>query len=415
MSIATGGLYVHLPWCVRKCPYCDFNSYEARGELAEQAYVDALLRDLDYALERAGPLVIESIFIGGGTPSLFGGAAIGALLDGIAGRARLAPGLEVTLEANPGASEAARLRDYVLAGVNRISLGIQSFNDDRLRAIGRIHDSAAGLRAVERARAAGVANLNLDLMFGLPGDEPGDGLLDLEQAIALAPEHISWYQLTIEEGTAFARKPPALPEHDQICDDYDAGLARLAAAGYAQYEVSAYARAGRQSRHNLNYWRFGDYLGIGAGAHGKQRVADGIVRSVRVRHPDSYLKAARDGRPVASETAVRGIALATEFMLNALRLRDGFSLAEFVQRTGLPADSIGPPLEAARARGWLVQDADTVRPTAQGYRFLNELLLLFMDLPEPIIEVAASRESIIPAGARQRRHPVTARGAGVDP
>ncbi len=383
MSAATSGLYVHLPWCIRKCPYCDFNSFEARGELAESAYVQALQFDLAYALERSGDVEITSVFIGGGTPSLFSGAAIGALLDDIRSRARCASDIEITLEANPGASEAARLHDYVVAGVNRISLGIQSFNNERLQALGRIHDSAAALRAVTSARAAGVTNLNLDLMFGLPGDLPGDSLHDLEQAIALEPEHISWYQLTLEEGTAFARKPPTLPDHDQICDDYEAGLLVLSAATYVQYEVSAHARSGRQSRHNLNYWRFGDYIGIGAGAHGMRRTDHGVLRSVRVRHPESYMKAARAGRPVATESTVTGSELASEFMLNALRLRDGFSLRDFVDRTGLSADCIAEPLQTARERGWLEATIDFIRPTALGYRFLNELLLLFMELPEP--------------------------------
>lgn len=381
-DVTAVGLYVHLPWCVRKCPYCDFNSHEARGELPEQDYIDALMCDLDYALERTGQVAIASIFIGGGTPSLFSGSAIAALLDGVRARTHLVDDVEITLEANPGASEAARLRDYVVAGVNRISLGIQSFRDERLRALGRIHDSQAALRAIDSARDAGVTNLNLDLMFGLPGDQAGDGLRDLDQAIALAPEHISWYQLTIEQGTVFARKPPQLPDHDQICDDYDAGLVRLAAAGYRQYEISAYARAGRQARHNLNYWRFGDYLGIGAGAHDKRTSANGIVRSVRVRHPDHYLKAARAGRPVASETLSSGIGLATEFMLNALRLRDGFALVEFERLTRLDADSIAEPISAALSRGWLEIANDIMRPTTLGYRFLNDLLLLFVDLPE---------------------------------
>ncbi len=380
------GLYLHLPWCVRKCPYCDFNSFEARGTLAEQAYVTALLADLDAELrERPRPRV-ASVFIGGGTPSLFSAEAIARLLDGCAARTDFTADVEITLEANPGTAEAARLRGYLAAGVNRLSLGIQSFDDAMLARLGRIHGAEEARRAIAMARDAGCANLNLDLMFGLPEARPGDALRDLEQAIAHAPEHLSWYQLTLEEGTAFGRRPPPLPEHDLICDDYDAGLALLAAAGYAQYEISAYAREGRAARHNLNYWHFGDYLGIGAGAHGKHTDAEGRVwRTARIRHPERYMRAALAGDAVDERSQVRGVELATEFMLNALRLVAGFPFALFEQRTGLPRAVIAAPLAEALARGWLLQRADWLQPTSAGYRFLNDLQLLFTGLDESAV------------------------------
>ena len=245
----SANLYVHLPWCVSKCPYCDFNSYERDPVLAEDEYVRALLADLDVELDAWGAIELASVFIGGGTPSLFSGGAIAALLDGLTARCVFEEDIEITLEANPGTVDAERFRAYHAAGVNRLSIGVQSFDDGKLKALGRIHDGAEARRAIDAARDAGFGNLNLDLMFGLPGDRPGDGVIDLEQALAFAPEHISWYQLTIEEGTAFARKPPPLPGHDQICDDYECGVERLAQGGFVQYEISAYARSGREARH----------------------------------------------------------------------------------------------------------------------------------------------------------------------
>ncbi|MCC6710669.1 MAG: radical SAM family heme chaperone HemW [Gammaproteobacteria bacterium] len=377
------GLYVHLPWCVRKCPYCDFNSYEARGTVAEQIYVEALLRDLDDELARRPAPAIGSVFIGGGTPSLFSGAAIARLLDGLRARTRFVDDAEVTLEANPGTAETARFRAYIEAGVNRLSLGIQSFDAGHLQRLGRVHDADEARAAIGKARDAGCHNLNLDLMFGLPEAAPGDALRDLEQAIAAAPEHVSWYQLTLEEGTAFAHQPPPLPEHDAVCDDYDAGLALLRDHGYEQYEISAYARASRASRHNTNYWLFGDYIGIGAGAHGKRTDEQGAVwRSTRIRHPERYQKAARDGRAMESEERVAGMTLATEFMLNALRLAQGFDTRLFVLRTGLPWQALQAPLEAALAHGWLLEEGGRLRPTALGFRFLNDLQLLFTALDE---------------------------------
>jgi putative oxygen-independent coproporphyrinogen III oxidase len=377
----SAGLYVHLPWCTRKCPYCDFNSYQADVAPDEGGYVAALLADLELALAQAGAPTVASIFIGGGTPSLFSAAAIARLLDGIAARCRLAGDLEVTLEANPGSAEAGRFAGYAAAGVNRLSLGIQSFADTRLAALGRVHDGDAARRAIALARRAGFASLNLDLMFGLPHEQPGDSLRDLDEALRFAPEHLSWYQLTLEAGTAFARRPPPLPGHDQICDDYEAGLARLADAGYAHYEISAHARAAHACRHNLNYWQFGDYLGIGAGAHGKRAVPGGIVRSERIRHPARYLAAARAGNALAGESFVGGAVLASEFMLNALRLRAGFALAQFERATGLAARTIAAPLATALARGWLSETGERYAPTALGFRFLNDLQLLFVTAP----------------------------------
>ncbi len=381
MSDSAPGLYIHLPWCERKCPYCDFNSYEVRGAFDEQRYVAALLLDLELETDSSDTATIGSVFIGGGTPSLFSGAAMTSLLDGVRARVTLTADCEVTLEANPGSAEAGRFCDYRAAGVNRLSLGIQSFDDARLRALGRVHDAAEAMAAVASARHAGFGNLNLDLMFGLPGARSGDAVVDLQQAIDCAPAHISWYQLTIEAGTAFAHKPPSLPEHDAICDDYDAGLELLAAAGFEQYEISAHAQPGKASRHNLNYWRFGDYLGIGAGAHGKITRAGTVFRRHKPRHPLSYMKAVESGTGATEQARVEGARLLSEFMLNALRLRDGFSLGELVARTGLAANDarVEKPLSAACARGWLERDGEIVRPSAEGYRFLNDLQLLFID------------------------------------
>ena len=352
--------------------------------LAEDEYVRALLADLDGELDAWGAIELASVFIGGGTPSLFSGGAIAALLDGLTARCVFEEDIEITLEANPGTVDAERFRAYHAAGVNRLSIGVQSFDDGKLKALGRIHDGAEARRAIDAARDAGFGNLNLDLMFGLPGDRPGDGVIDLEQALAFAPEHISWYQLTIEEGTAFARKPPPLPGHDQICDDYECGVERLAQGGFVQYEISAYARSGREARHNLNYWRFGDYLGIGAGAHGKRTDATGIVRTVKIRHPRRYVKEARRGNALESEQAIEGVTLATEFMLNALRLKKGFTLREFETSTRLPVSVVARPLEKAVDRGWLDRTGERVEPTDMGFRFLNDLQILFTDLEEEV-------------------------------
>lgn len=368
-------LYVHLPWCVRKCPYCDFNSHELAGAVPEDAYVAALLRDLDdeLALGEARPL--QSIFIGGGTPSLFSGAAIGRLLDGVRARLPLAIDVEITLEANPGAVDEAHFAQYREAGVNRLSIGVQSLREAQLRALGRIHTPGEVTRAVAAARAAGFENFNLDLMHGLPGDAAGDALADLRAALAFGPTHLSWYQLTLEEGTAFARRPPALPDEDLTAVDVEAGMAALAVAGFQRYEISAYSQPGRESRHNLNYWTFGDYLGIGAGAHGKLSRSTGLVRTTRRRHPLAYMKAPQDERRTVPDAE-----LVPEFAINALRLVAGFNAETFTRGTGLPWSALAPALDAGLARGWLEESAGGVRPSASGLRFLNDLQLLF--LPE---------------------------------
>lgn len=368
-------LYVHIPWCLRKCPYCDFNSHAVSGEVPEGEYVDALLADLDVQAPRVAGRAVETVFIGGGTPSLFSGAAIGRLLEGIAARLDLTDAAEITLEANPGTAEAAQFADYLAAGVNRLSIGVQSLDDQRLRVLGRVHDAAEARQAVDWARAAGFDNLNLDIMYGLPGQDLQAVLADLDAVLALAPEHLSWYQLTLEPNTLFHARPPSLPDGDTVGDIMEAGLALLAGAGFRQYEVSAHARPGRAARHNRNYWTFGDYLGIGAGAHGKLSVPDGWVRRYsRPRHPRDYLAA-----PAApgSERILSANELPLEFLMNALRLHSGVPATLFFERTGLSLGVIETPLEQARARGLLEEDPTVLLPTTLGRRFLDDLLLLF--------------------------------------
>lgn len=366
-------LYVHLPWCVRKCPYCDFNSHAANGALPEDAYVDALLRDLDDELTRGETRPLSAMFIGGGTPSLFSGAAIARLMDGVRQRLPFVPEAEITLEANPGAVDEAHFARYRQAGINRLSIGVQSLRAAQLKALGRSHDPGDVERAVATARAAGFENFNLDLMHGLPGDGPGDALSDLRAALTFEPTHLSWYQLTLEEGTPFARRPPELPAEDVTGEDVEAGTRLLAAAGFTRYEVSAWARPGRASRHNLNYWTFGDYLGIGAGAHGKLTRTHGIERTLKRRHPQAYMKSAADARRIVPTSD-----LITEFALNALRLAGGFRRSVFTERTGLPWGALEGPLAAAEARGWLAQTNDGVYPTDLGFRFLSDVQLLFL-------------------------------------
>jgi oxygen-independent coproporphyrinogen-3 oxidase len=376
-------LYVHLPWCVRKCPYCDFNSHAVPSQgFPEQTYLAALLEDLHFESARHGGRPLVSIFFGGGTPSLFAGESIGRIVEAARAGFGAVADLEVTLEANPGTIERGRFADYRAAGVNRVSLGAQSFDDGHLQALGRIHAAADAARAVDELHAAGLQDFNLDLMYALPRQTPAESLADLEQAFALGPTHVSHYQLTLEPGTGFARNPPPLPDEDAAWQMQLEGQAALAAAGYAQYEVSAYARTGRQCRHNLNYWRYGDYVGIGAGAHGKRSdAASGeIWRSERLRHPARYLDARAPADRIAAEFPVPPSERVFEFCLNALRLREGFSTAAFQAATGLPTRSLEPGLARARARG-LVEawDAGTSwRPTELGHRFLNELQALFL-------------------------------------
>ena len=370
-------LYVHIPWCVRKCPYCDFNSHALRGPVDQAAYVDALLCDLDHETRRQPLGEIGSIFFGGGTPSLLEGQQVARLLEGVDRRLRLVDDIEITLEANPGTAEAARFADYRAAGVNRLSLGIQSLDDASLAALGRIYDAREAREAVRLARAAGFDNINLDLMFGLPGQTPREAADDLREVIALAPEHLSWYQLTLEPNTPFHHQPPQLPDDDAVATIADEGMSILREHGFGRYEISAYAQADRRCRHNLNYWTFGDYLGIGAGAHGKLTLADGVVqRSSKRRHPDDYVRQSTTGA-LSSQRAVAETELPVEFMLNALRLVDGVPEHLFAERTGLELAVITDQLVAARDRGLLVRDRGQLHATALGLRFLNDLLALF--------------------------------------
>lgn len=374
-------LYVHVPWCVRKCPYCDFNSHPRREALPERAYIDALLADLDQELAETGRRQLVSIFIGGGTPSLLSGDAVARLLAGIRARMPLASMLEVTLEANPGTAEQARFAEYRAAGVTRLSIGVQSFADDLLERLGRIHGGREAVAAAEAAHAAGFDDFNLDLMFGLPGQSPERALRDLHIALELAPTHLSWYQLTIEPNTAFWHRPPALPDDDTVWAMQQDGQALLAARGFAQYEISAYARPGHQCRHNRNYWEFGDYLGIGAGAHGKLSDMHGQVirRRWKRRHPREYLEGAARPARIAGERKLDRGDRVLEFMMNALRLNEGVPIDLFHARTGLPTSLLEGPLRQARERELVAADAARLRATEQGRRFLNDLLALFMD------------------------------------
>jgi len=377
-------LYVHFPWCVRKCPYCDFNSHALRDDLDEARWIDALLADLERESAAVAGRPIGSIFLGGGTPSLFRPASIDRLLAGIRKRMPLAADCEITLEANPGTVEQGRFREYRAAGVNRLSVGIQSFDDEKLRALGRIHNGREAHAAVEAAHSAGFPELNLDLMFALP-DQTADQMLgDLGQAIALAPTHLSVYQLTLEPNTAFARHPPLLPDEDCAFAMQRRARERLQAAGFQPYEVSAWSRPDHRCRHNLNYWKFGDYLGIGAGAHGKitDTRAGCIRRRAKPRHPRDYLRAmdAPGSTPAGKTWSLTPADARFEFFLNALRLTDGFDVATFEAHTGLPWPASDPALATAVAEGWLEQNGTHLRPTERGRLFLNDLQALF--LPE---------------------------------
>ena len=370
-------VYVHLPWCVRKCPYCDFNSHAAPGTIPENAYIEALLADLGADLDLAAGRGVSSIFLGGGTPSLFRPEAIHALISGIAARLPLAADAEITMEANPGAVEHGRFSGYAAAGVNRVSLGAQSFDAASLAALGRIHGPDEIPAAVADLRSAGIANFNLDLMYGLPGQTPEGALADLRAAVALGPAHLSHYQLTLEPGTAFFHRPPQLPDEERSFEMQLACQRELAAAGFAQYEVSAYAQPGRQCRHNLNYWRFGDYLGIGAGAHGKATVDGAVIRTEKARSPRAYLDS---GGRTGQRRRVPATELPFEYMLNALRLREGFTLAHFAQATGQSAAAVQPALARLAGRGLIGEERGIYRPTELGFRFLNDLQAEF--LPE---------------------------------
>lgn len=370
-------LYIHVPWCVRKCPYCDFNSHAQQGELPEQAYREALLQDLTQDLHYARERPLQSIFIGGGTPSLFGANTYARLLDDIRQRLPFAPDIEITLEANPGTFEQERFAAYRAAGINRLSIGVQSFDSAHLQTLGRIHGREEALRAATIARAAGFDNFNLDLMFGLPGQSREQALDDLRTALACAPTHLSWYQLTIEPNTEFFSRPPTLPLDDQVAAMQEAGIALLAAQGFDRYEISAYSRPGKRARHNLNYWQFGDYLGIGAGAHGKLSLADGrILRTRKTRMPAHYLDPARHF--TAAVQPIPAVELPLEFMMNALRLSAGVDNALFLARTGLALEPLAPILQTLRERRLLASAPTSLRPTPLGLQHLNEILLAFM-------------------------------------
>ena len=375
-------LYVHIPWCVRKCPYCDFNSHEGRGALPFAAYVDALLADLDHDLPLVWGRTVQTVFFGGGTPSLMPPEFIDRFLQGASSRLRFAPGCEITLETNPGTTEHGRFEGYRDAGVNRLSFGIQSFDDGCLQRLGRIHDSREAEAAVKLAQDAGFDNFNLDLMYALPGQTLAMAEHDIERALALQPAHVSHYQLTLEPNTVFAAKPPQdIPDEDMAWDMQERCQAMLADAGYAQYEVSAYARPDRQCAHNLNYWRFGDYLGIGAGAHGKLTLGaeQAIGRRWKHKHPTAYLAVAGTAQAIGGDERIEPTRRPFEYMLNALRLVEGFTLAQFEARTGLPREAIAAPLARARDSGWLQVDGDRVQPTALGRRFGNDVIALFLD------------------------------------
>ncbi len=410
LSLPPLSLYVHLPWCVRKCPYCDFNSHEYRdgagGPPPFTAYVDALIADLDVDLPLAWGRTVHSVFFGGGTPSLFPAEAIDRFLQAASARLRFAPGCEITLETNPGTAEHGRFEDYLRAGVNRVSFGIQSFDDDCLRRLGRIHDSAQAEAAVKLAQDAGIDNLNLDLMYALPGQTLPMALHDLDRAFALAPAHVSHYQLTLEPNTVFAARPPEhLPDEDLAWDMQEQGQAALAAAGYAQYEISAYARPGRQCAHNLNYWRFGDYLGIGAGAHGKLTLPAGgeggdgagrILRRWKTKHPAAYLVQAGTPAAIGGDEDIAPSQRPFEYMLNLLRLREGFTPEAFEARTGLSRDAIAAPLSEALAAGWLVEEAGRLRPTEAGLRFANDVIALFLPAPGTAVAAQAAAHGDVP-------------------
>ncbi|WP_430460955.1 radical SAM family heme chaperone HemW [Thalassolituus sp. LLYu03] len=370
-------LYIHVPWCVRKCPYCDFNSHQANGDLPEDAYVDALLADLDADRHWVQEREIRSIFIGGGTPSLLSAAAYQRLFDGLKKRLTFAHDIEITLEANPGTFEADKFAAYRKLGINRLSMGIQSFNDDHLKALGRIHDTAQAQKAIKAANKAGFDNFNLDLMYGLPGQTVEQALADLKTALSFNPPHLSWYQLTIEPNTEFYKYPPKLPQDDDLWDIQEAGLALLAEHGFEHYEISAHARPGKTARHNVNYWQFGDYLGIGAGAHGKITLADAhvILRTQKTRMPKDYLNP--DKAFLSGKQSIEPEDIGLECLMNALRLRDGMAVEDFEARTGLRLEHVAEPIAKAQQLGLLNVDR-RIYATEKGQQYLNELLALFL-------------------------------------
>ena len=373
-------LYIHIPWCVHKCPYCDFNSHEVRGEVPEERYITALIADLEQDLPAVWGRTVESLFIGGGTPSLFSAHGIARLLSEIRARIPLKPGVEITLEANPGTVDQARFAGFREAGINRLSMGIQSFQDELLALIGRIHDGTEARAAVAAAHRAGFENINLDLMFGLPAQTTAQALQDLRAAVDLQPAHISFYELTIEPNTRFYRQPPQRPDDDTLWEMQTAGRSLLDDAGYQRYEVSAYAQPGRQCRHNLNYWQFGDYLGIGAGAHAKisNAATQTITRTSKVKHPRAYLDAASSDAHIGSHHELSVDDVILEFAMNSLRLDSGFTRSSFTAATSLPYAVIETQVHTAIEHQLLTDDNDIIKATAKGQRYLNELLQHWM-------------------------------------
>ena len=387
-------LYVHIPWCLRKCPYCDFNSHEKRGDLPEDAYVDALVADLETALPQVWGRRIHTVFVGGGTPSLFSPAAIDRLLTAIRTRLPLLPEAEITMEANPGTFEIERFRGYRAAGVNRLSIGVQSFDAAKLEALGRVHGPDEARAAIDAALSL-FDTVNVDLMYALPSQSLEEALGDVREAIARGAPHISAYHLTLEPDTHFHRYPPPIPDEDLAADMQEAIEAVLGQAGFSHYETSAFAREGHRARHNLNYWTFGDYLGIGAGAHAKVSLPDRIVRESRIRKPQGYMSAAMAGDARLETRDVAASELPFEFMLNALRLIEGFPVALFGERTGLPITTVERELQAAEKQGLIARDHQWIRPTERGRRFLNDLL-------EPFLPSRGSTEIVRPISISPR-------------
>ncbi len=369
-------LYIHIPWCVRKCPYCDFNSHAQRGDLPEAAYIAAMLEDLDQDLDYIQGRELASIFIGGGTPSLFSASAYAQLFDGLRQRLRFSRDIEITLEANPGTLEQGRFAAYRELGINRLSIGVQSFDAQQLKKLGRIHSAGDALAAIASARDAGYDNFNIDLMHGLSGQTEADALNDLRMAIDSGAPHISWYQLTIEANTEFYKRPPELPQESALMAMQRAGFALLSAAGLTRYEVSAFARDGRRARHNLNYWRFGDYLALGAGAHGKVTLPGGVRRYQKTRKPEDYLN--RSPSRTSQSQGVIDADLPFEFMMNALRLRGGVESALYSQRTGLPLAAVAPTLERLQTRGLLIDDPQRIACSERGFAFIDSILSEFL-------------------------------------
>jgi putative oxygen-independent coproporphyrinogen III oxidase len=370
-------LYIHFPWCVKKCPYCDFNSHESRGVMPEEEYLAAVRLDLEQSLPLIWGRKIYTIFIGGGTPSLMSAAGLDRLMSDVRTLLPLDAAAEITMEANPGTFEAEKFKSYRASGINRLSIGIQSFNPNHLKALGRIHDDREARRAIEIAHA-NFDNFNLDLMYALPSQTLAEAKYDLDTALSMAPPHLSLYHLTMEPNTLFAKYPPALPDDDASADMQDLIANETAAAGFTQYEVSAYAQAGRQARHNRNYWEFGDYLGIGAGAHSKLSFPHRVLRQARFKQPKAYMEAARAGNPVQEEAEIGRADMGFEFMLNTLRLTGGFDPNLFGQRTGMSINAIEKPLNEAEAKGLLYRDHKIIRPTELGMRFLNDLQQMFL-------------------------------------